>query len=78
MLGVAVLLVPYLGVPASWKSVLLVVIGFVLLMVGFFLRTEALARGGKTSRSHTFVENSLHAAPPQSSHDRQERIGSLN
>ena len=79
VLGVWVMLVPYLGVPGSWRTAILVISGLTLVLVGFFLRTEALSRGGRRS-SQTFVENiaphMMDSLSPH--HDRKERINSLN
>ncbi len=77
-LGILVVLMPYLGVPSSWKTVLLVVSGIVVVLLGFFLRTEALSRSGKHSRHRPFVENSSSPMPHESHHDRKEGITSLN
>ena len=76
-LGIWIIIVPYLGVPSSWKSILLVLSGLVVVSLGFFLRTEALSRTSKITRSQPFVENSSSAAH-ELSHDRKEGITSLN
>ncbi len=71
-LGVLVVVTPYLGIPGSWKTFVLVVAGAALAGVGFLLRGEALARGTRHGHDH-FVEN---AAP--TTHQRDNVIGSLN
>lgn len=73
-LGVLVVVTPYLGIPGSWKTVILVIAGAVLAGVGFLLRGEALARSSAPGRGH-FVENSAPAIPPI---PRDHGIGSLN
>ena len=71
-LGVLVVVTPYLGVPGSWKTVILVIAGVALAGVGFLLRGEALAREAGDGHDH-FVENS---AP--TTHTRDHGISSLN
>ena len=74
-LGVLVAITPYLGVPGSWKTILLVLVGLALAGVGFLLRGEALSRGAGEGQRH-FVENESRHTPttPQRDHG----IGSLN
>jgi membrane-bound ClpP family serine protease len=75
-LGIWVIIVPYLGIPTSWKTILLVLAGFAIVMIGFFQRTQGLA-GNSKSRNQIFVENVSPATPPPG-HDRKEGITSLN
>lgn len=72
-LGVFVAVVPYLGIPGLWKTVLFVLAGLGLAGVGFLLRGEALAREAGHGHDH-FVEN---AAP--TTHTKPDHgLGSLN
>ncbi len=73
VLGALVVITPYLGLPGSWKTVILVLSGATLAGVGFLLRGEALARSSMHGRGH-FVENSAPAAAPTRDHG----IGPLN
>lgn len=73
-LGVLVAVTPFLGVPGSWKTVILIVSGLCIAGVGFLLRGEALARGASHGERH-FVENQ---APIQPTSHRDHGIGSLN
>jgi len=57
-LGVFVVIEPYLGIPNSWHTFLLVAAGLGVLVLGFLLRGEALSGGRKGSSRHSFVENS--------------------
>ena len=57
VLGVVVVIQPYLGVPNSWHTVISVVAGLAIMVLGFLLRGEALAGGRKGSSRHSFVEN---------------------
>lgn len=73
-LGVLVVITPYLGVPGSWKTVILVLAGLAIAGAGFLLRGESLARGvGRGSGDH-FVENEA----PTPTHRHDQGIGSLN
>ena len=69
-LGVWVVIVPYLGVPGSWRTAILVLSGIGIALVGLLLRGERLARGGTESRS--FAES----APE--SYEQKEGITSFN
>ena len=81
-LGFWVLVMPYLGVPRGWLTILLVLTGIGLMVLGFFLRAEALSRGPRaTGRHHPFAEHIPHfgqEASPQENHERRERLNSLN
>lgn len=80
LLGLLVAITPYLGIPGSWKTVLLVLSGLGIAAAGFLLRGESIGRmpGSKTDAhgfSNTFVENFT----SRSSRDtRDHGIGSLN
>ena len=81
VIGLWVLVTPYLGVPRAWLTILLVLTALALLVVGFFLRAEALSRGPRHTRHHTFVESmphGRHGDTPEENHERKERISSLN
>ena len=71
VLGLLVAATPYLGIPGSWKTILLVLAGFGIAVAGFLLRGEGLSRSNKHNH---FVENS---APTHPTH-RDHGIGSLN
>jgi len=75
-LGIWVLIIPYLGVPGGWRTALLVITGIGLIVLGFFLRAEALSRAGRRGHS-SFVEHVPHSTQ-DTTHDRKEGIGSLN
>lgn len=79
-LGLWLIVLPYLGIPGSWRTVLLILSGIVIAGTGFFLRSEALARSHKRSAHRPFVENmpAGQAGAQDAYHDRPERIDSLN
>lgn len=68
ILGLLVAVAPYLGLPGSWRSVLLVIIGLGLAALGFFLRREALSRGAAT-RGDFFVDSRPQATESPFSHE---------
>jgi hypothetical protein len=72
-LGVLVAVTPYLGIPGSWKTVVLVLAGLCLAGAGFLLRGEALARTTGYGHNH-FVENAAPTTPTRRDHG----ISSLN
>ncbi len=81
-LGVWVMIMPYLGIPRAWLTALMILTAVGLVVLGFFLRAEALSRSARhAGRHHTFAEHMPHTAEdhnPQESHERKERLNSLN
>lgn len=76
-LGIWVVIIPYLGVPSSWRTVLLVLTGIGIAVIGFLIRSEALSRGIESTERHPFVENT--PAPASSErYEQKEGITSLN
>ena len=83
VLGIAVIVAPYLGFPGSWRTLILVVLGAAVAIVGFLLRGEALRRlpgqGGAATHAN-FVERApiqgATAHPPP--HEHKEGITSFN
>lgn len=55
-LGLWVIVVPYLGIPGSWRTVLLVLAGVGITIIGFLLRGEVISRGVQGSEKNHFVE----------------------
>jgi len=73
-LGVWIIVVPYLGVPGTWRTAILVITGIVIAIVGFLLRGEALLGGTRRTENQSFVEHI-----PQPRHDESQKgISSLN
>jgi hypothetical protein len=72
LLGLLIVITPYLGIPGSWKTVIFVLGGLCLAAVGFLLRGEALSRGATRHSGH-FVENIAPQPAP-----RDHGIGPLN
>jgi len=44
-MGIWVFILPFLGIPGSWKEVLFMLTGLGLAALGFYLRREAISRG---------------------------------
>jgi hypothetical protein len=72
LLGAFTALLPFMGLPSSWRTVLMVLCGASLVLIGVLLRSETLSRGDSRgssffvdnrsrSESQTFEES----APPQ-------------
>ena len=82
VLGFWVMILPYLGVPRAWLTALMIVTAMAFVVLGFFLRAEALSRTARhTGRHHTFVEHIPHDGQgdnQQEGHERKERLNSLN
>ena len=63
------------GLPGTWETVLLVLAGGAIAVIGFLLRGEALSRGTRPHEHNSFVES----AQPTHVHDEhKEGIGALN
>ncbi len=75
VLGLFVVVVPYLGIPGEWRVILLVLSGLGLAVTGFLLRGEALARGGRAHAHNSFVESEHTHSTHEHTH---EGITSLN
>ena len=75
-LGVWVMIVPNLGIPGEWRTIILFVTGFLLIVLGLFMRARTLSRV-RDEAQHTFVEHTP-LAEPMPDHARKERIHSLN
>lgn len=83
LLGVAVVILPYLGVPSAWRTLLLVLAGITLIIIGVLLRAQGMVRSNRNSPHHSFVEN----VPAQAQdiqpahhpmHEHKEGLTSLN
>jgi hypothetical protein len=76
--GLLVFLTPFIGVPGSWRTIILVILGAVIAIIGFLLRGESVGRAPiskKSSRTHsqqTFIESTVVTSLPQST-DSEEK-----
>ncbi|MEI7720150.1 MAG: hypothetical protein WCI89_03000 [bacterium] len=55
-LGFLVLVIPQLGIPASWRGILLILAGVAIIAIGFLLRGEVISRGARGAEKNNFVE----------------------
>jgi hypothetical protein len=77
LFGIALLLVPFLGIPEAWKQYIITAIGAILVLVGYALRRDKflrrIEREGGERATDSFVEttNSLFTEPdlPQPSEE---------
>lgn len=77
-LGVWIILLTQLGIPGSWKTILLVLTGLGLMVVGFLLRTEAMRSSTRHANHGTFVENGTMMGSSTTLHEQKSGIHSLN
>lgn len=60
LLGIILVLTPYLGIPSLWKQYIVVISGALLILLGYFIRRQQYLDdidSGKGERvSDTFVE----------------------
>ena len=78
VLAAWVIIETQLGVPSSWHTALLILTGLGLIVLGLYLRAEALSRGLGGSKNRPFVENTATVVRDYTEHDRKEGINSLN
>jgi ABC-type nickel/cobalt efflux system permease component RcnA len=81
VLGLWILVLPLLGIPRSWLTVLMIVTAALLIVVGFFLRAEVLSRTARRAgHNHPFAEHLPHEAHEDNhlGHERKEKLNSLN
>lgn len=84
VLGVVVILTrTMLGIPGEWQTIVLVVCGAALVVVGFLLRGESISRASAPRAvpgrsTHTFAEHLPERPDPTPAHDHKEGITSLN
>ncbi len=57
MLGLLVVITPYLGVPSGWRAGLLLLAGLGIMLLGFLLRGEQLSRAVRPTEHLPFVDN---------------------
>lgn len=57
VLGVLVVLTPYLGIPGTWRTVVLVCVGIAITILGFLLRGEAISQGTRKTEHLPFVDS---------------------
>lgn len=57
LLGLWVTFIPYLGIPASWRTISMVCSGILILFIGLLLRGEAISRGDSRRGKRNFLEN---------------------
>jgi hypothetical protein len=58
--GILLTIVPFLGVPESWRQYAILALGVILILIGYFLRRNLylskLDRGNGERGSETFIE----------------------
>ena len=55
-MGILVLIIPQLGIPGSWKGILLVLAGAGIISLGFLLRGEVIAGGQRGTEKNLFID----------------------
>lgn len=58
IIGIWIGVLPFLGFPNNWRSVLFIITGIMLIYLAYLFRLEAKARISKVdTRAKTFVDN---------------------
>ena len=57
-LGIWVIILPHLGVPGSWHTVITTITGVVIIAVGLYVRAAMLGGAARRTSHHPFVESS--------------------
>ena len=55
-IGALVIVAPFLGLPGSWRTALLLILGVSLVIIGVVMRRDVVSRG-ETKGASFFVEN---------------------
>jgi hypothetical protein len=74
VLGIWVIILPHLGIPGSWHTILITLTGLIIIAVGLYLRGMMLSRGIRRSSHHPFVENRHDGVTVPHSHEATEDI----
>lgn len=77
VLGVWVAIVPYLGIPGTWRTAILLLSGLGIAIVGFLLRGESIGRAQNRNARSTFAEAVVEPAA-STTHEQTEGVTSLN
>jgi uncharacterized protein involved in cysteine biosynthesis len=60
IIGFILIFLPFLGLPTSWKEILFVLIGVILMYIGFLeYRLVKNARKQEEEKTRTYTENSI-------------------
>ncbi len=58
IVGLWIIILPFLGFPSSWRAVLFVITGLIIIYMAYLFYIEVKARLGKNSEeTKTFVDN---------------------
>lgn len=57
VLGIWTVILPHLGVPRSFDTILLTATGIIIIGMGLYLRAAHLTKGARRTTHHPFVEN---------------------
>lgn len=68
-LGIWVIILPHLGVPGSWHTVITSLTGLFIIGMGFYLRASALSGAPRRSSHHPFVENTAEHSGDNGNHE---------
>lgn len=68
-LGMVIVLVPFLGVPSAWKRIVYIMLGLILVLVGYQLRRRAYLRSIEDHtgerKTDVYVEQVAFPAAPE-------------
>jgi hypothetical protein len=62
VLGLLTIVIPYTGFPSSWRTLLLVLIGLAVAVIGFLMRGQTLSKPKKTTEQHSSFQESVRPA----------------
>lgn len=69
VLGIWVFILPFLGIPGSWRTVLLALTGVGLAVLGFLMRSQALSDGSSRHASSASFTDSSYTPQHSSPHE---------
>lgn len=57
IIGIIVMILPFLGFPNNWRKIFFVIIGFALVYLSYLFYKQVKARQPNNNQSKTFVDN---------------------
>lgn len=77
-IGIWVIILPHLGVPGAWHTVITSLTGIFIIGMGLYWRAAALARGMRRSSHHPFVENIGDGDTQHGQHEQNHKHTQVN
>lgn len=54
VIGIWIVLIPFLGFPGSWKNIIIIVSGLIIAGISYFLNTSEVSQNDRKSKNDSF------------------------